>query len=150
MSAPKSPPPKRTDFRAFESIQTRWHDNDVYQHVNNVTYYAFFDTAVNKILVDRGVLKITDSPVVGLVVETQCRYFSPIAFPDLVQVGVCTRHIGSSSVRYEIGIFRNQDQQASAVGHFVHVYVDRRSQRPVPIPEPIRQVLMDLYRADSL
>ena len=150
MSAPKSPPPKRNDFRAFESIQTRWYDNDVYQHVNNVTYYAFFDTAVNKILVDRGVLRIADSPVVGLVVETQCKYFSPIAFPDLVHVGVCTRHIGSSSVRYEIGIFRNDEQQASAVGHFVHVYVDRRSQRPVPIPEPIRRVLTDLYRADSL
>ncbi|MFZ9391727.1 MAG: acyl-CoA thioesterase, partial [Burkholderiaceae bacterium] len=135
---------------AFESIQTRWHDNDVYQHVNNVTYYAFFDTAVNKILVDRGVLRIADSPAVGLVVETQCKYFSPIAFPDLVHVGVCTRHIGSSSVRYEIGIFRNEEQQASAVGHFVHVYVDRRSQRPVPIPEPIRRVLTDLYRADSL
>jgi acyl-CoA thioester hydrolase len=150
LSAPKSPPPKRSDFLAFEPIQTRWHDNDVYQHVNNVIYYAFFDTAVNKILVDRGVLKIADSPVVGLVVETQCKYFSPIAFPDLIHVGVCTRHIGSSSVRYEIGIFRNEDQQASAVGHFVHVYVDRRSQRPVPIPEPIRKVLTDLYRADSV
>jgi acyl-CoA thioester hydrolase len=100
--------------------------------------------------VDRGVLKIADSPVVGLVVETQCKYFSPIAFPDLVHVGVCTRHIGSSSVRYEIGIFCNEDRQASAVGNFVHVYVDRRSQRPAPIPEPIRQVLIDLYRTDSL
>lgn len=129
-------------------IQTRWHDNDVYQHVNNVTYYAFFDTAVNKILVDQGVLDISESPAVGLVVETQCKYFSPIAFPDIVHVGVCTRHIGSSSVRYEIGIFRNNDEQASAVGHFVHVYVDRLTHRPVPIPEPTRQVLAALYRAD--
>ncbi|MBU3724097.1 MAG: acyl-CoA thioesterase [Burkholderiaceae bacterium] len=144
MTSEKYQPPGRDRFRAFELIQTRWHDNDVYQHVNNVIYYSYFDTAVNKVLVDRGVLNIANSSVVGLVIETQCKYFAPIAFPDLITVGICTTHIGNSSVRYEIGIFRNEEQRASAVGHFVHVYVDRTTNRPVPIPDGVRGVLNDL------
>ena len=144
MAIEKQQPPGRERFRVFEQIQTRWHDNDVYQHVNNVIYYAFFDTAVNKVLVDRGVLDVASSPVVGLVIETQCKYFAPIAFPDLISVGICTTHVGNSSVRYEIGIFRNDELQASALGHFVHVYVDRATNRPVPIPDNVRKVLTDL------
>lgn len=144
MAIEKQQPPGRERFRVFEQIQTRWHDNDVYQHVNNVIYYAFFDTAVNKVLVDRGVLDVASSPVVGLVIETQCKYFAPIAFPDLISVGICTTHVGNSSVRYEIGIFRNNEPQASALGHFVHVYVDRATNRPVPIPDNVRKVLTDL------
>ena len=144
MTSVKQQPPGRERFRAFEQIQTRWHDNDVYQHVNNVIYYAFFDTAVNKVLVDRGVLDVAGSPVVGLVIETQCKYFAPIAFPDLISVGICTTHVGNSSVRYEIGIFRNDAPQASALGHFVHVYVDRATNRPVAIPDHVRKVLNDL------
>lgn len=144
MATEKQQPPGRERFRVFEQIQTRWHDNDVYQHVNNVIYYAFFDTAVNKVLVDRGVLDVANSPVVGLVIETQCKYFAPIAFPDLIAVGICTTHVGNSSVRYEIGIFRNDEPQASALGHFVHVYVDRATNRPVSIPENVRKVLVDL------
>jgi len=119
-------------------------DNDVYRHVNNVVYYAFFDTAVNQLLIEAGVLDIETSPAIGLVVETQCRYFAPIAFPDVVHAGVRVAKLGGSSVRYEIGLFRNDEDEASAEGHFVHVYVDRRTNRPVPIPDDVRTVLRSL------
>ena len=131
----------RERFRHFAAIQTRWMDNDVYQHVNNVVYYSYFDTVVNGYLMSRGVLDIKQSPVVGLVVETQCRYFQPIAFPDLVHAGLRVARIGNSSVRYEVGIFRNDDALAAAQGHFVHVYVDRATGRPVSLPEPLRAAL---------
>ena len=125
-------------------METRWADNDAYAHVNNVVYYAFFDSAVNRHLVERGVLDITGSAVIGLVVKTRCTFFASIAFPDMVHVGLKVVHLGTSSVRYEIGLFRNDDPRAAAVGQFVHVYVDRASQRPVPIPEPVRAVLAPL------
>lgn len=137
-------PGRRRDYRHFQAIRTRWMDNDVYRHVNNVVYYSYFDTVVNGDLVQQGVLDIVADSVVGLVVETQCSYFSPIVFPDLVHAGLRVAWLGNSSVRYEVGIFRNNAQAASAQGHFVHVYVDRVSSRPVPISEPLHAALLPL------
>ncbi|MET0856554.1 MAG: thioesterase family protein [Telluria sp.] len=131
----------RSAFPHFLAIQTRWMDNDSYGHVNNVQYYSYFDTAVNQFLVARGVLDIRDGEVVGFVVDSGCSYFSPIAFPDVVHVGIRVTKLGNSSVRYEIGIYRNDDQTPAAVGHFVHVYVERSSNRPVQIPAAVRSAL---------
>jgi acyl-CoA thioester hydrolase len=131
----------RADYLHFQTISTRWMDNDVYGHVNNVVYYAFFDTAVNKLLIEEGLLDIARSTIIGLVVETQCRYFAPIAFPDDVHAGVRVAHLGRSSVRYEIGLFRSQDDLASAEGYFVHVYVDRATNRPVELTSQMRSFL---------
>ena len=124
-------------------------DNDAYGHVNNVVYYSFFDTAVNRMLIDAGLLDVTESPVIGLVVETGCRYFAPIAFPDEVHAGVRVMRIGRSSVRYEVGLFRNEEDQAAAAGHFTHVYVDRATTRPVPIPDATRAFLASLQRHEK-
>ena len=121
-------------------------DNDVYGHVNNVNYYSFFDTTVNGYLLDKGVLDFENGKTVGLVVETGCSYFAPIAFPDTVTGGMAIDHIGRSSVRYAVGIFRGAEQSASAAGHFVHVYVDRMTRRPVSIPHDLRAVLEPLLR----
>lgn len=140
----KPEPGRRSDYRHFQAIQTRWMDNDVYRHVNNVVYYSFFDTVVNAYLIDKGVLDLEASQIVGLVVETQCNYFSPVAFPDLVHGGLRVARLGTSSVRYEVGIFRNDAELASAQGHFVHVYVDRAGNRPVPVPEAMRAALLPL------
>jgi len=112
-------------------IPTRWADNDVYGHVNNSVYYFYFDTVVNKYLIENGLLEIGKSEVVGLVVETSCSYFAPISFPDNIIAGLRISKLGNSSVRYEIGLFRNDETLASAQGHFVHVYVDEASRRPV-------------------
>lgn len=131
----------RAAFPHFCEIATRWMDNDVYGHVNNVVYYSYFDTAVNQFLIERGVLDIHRGEVVGFVVDSGCSYFSPIAFPDVVHVGIRVAKLGNSSVRYEIGIYRNDDGAPAATGHFVHVYVDRQSNRSVPIPAPVRDVL---------
>lgn len=120
-------------------------DNDIYGHVNNVNYYNDFDTAVNQHLIERGVLDIHDGEVIGYVVETACNYFRLLAFPDGVAAGLCVARVGNSSVRYKIGLFRNVDEEIAAAGHFVHVYVDRKSDRPVPVPEEMRQVLAALY-----
>jgi acyl-CoA thioester hydrolase len=120
-------------------------DNDAYAHVNNVVYYSFFDTAVNELLIRSGVLDIRRGTIVGFVVETQCRFLRPIAFPDRVDAGVRVARIGTSSVRYEIGIFRDDEETAAAQGYFVHVYVDRAGNRPVPaLPGPLREVLRPL------
>ena len=140
----KMQPTLRTVYRHFTSIPTRWGDNDAYGHVNNVVYYAYFDTAVNRHLIEHGVLDIAANEVIGLVIETRCTFFSSMAFPDRVDVGMRVVHLGKSSVRYEIGLFRNDAPEASAVGQFVHVYVDRASNRPVPIPAPVRAVLETL------
>jgi acyl-CoA thioester hydrolase len=137
-------PPQRSAFRAFYEVHSRWGDNDAYGHVNNVVYYEYFDTAVNRHLILQGVLDVEHSEVVGLVVETQCRYCSSVAFPDLLTVGLCVAHLGNSSVRYDIAIFRNNEQAASAFGYFVHVYVDRASNRPTSIPLNVRAVLAEL------
>jgi len=147
MNAPRETPGRRSSFVQFIAIPTRWADNDVYGHVNNVQYYAFFDTAVNQHLVAAGVLDIAASPVVGLVVETQCRYFSPVTFPDVINVGLRVSRLGNSSVRYEIGIFRVGNDEPCAIGHFVHVFVDRATRRPMPVPGHLRAALNRLVRA---
>ncbi|MGY8869762.1 MAG: acyl-CoA thioesterase [Pseudomonadales bacterium] len=134
----------RADYPHFITIPTRWMDNDVYGHVNNVQYYSYFDTAVNKYLIDQGVLDIQNSEVIGLVVETQCQYYSSIAFPDDVIAGVAVTKLGNSSVRYEIGLFLGDEDKPSAQGRFVHVYVDRASQRPVTLPTALREALVKL------
>jgi acyl-CoA thioester hydrolase len=135
---------ERGDYRHFHEITTRWMDNDAYGHVNNVVYYSWFDTVVNQFLIAAGVLDIERSPVIGLVIETQCNYFASVAFPDRVTAGLRVAKLGNSSVRYEVGIFRNAEQTASAQGHFVHVYVDRESRKPSAIPEPMRALLQSV------
>ena len=135
---------RREDFSRFERIGTRWGDNDSYRHVNNVVYFAFFDTAVNRALIRAGVLDLETSPVVGLVVETGCRFFASIAFPDEVAIGIRVDHLGRSSVRYALALFRNDEDLASATGRFVHVYVDRATNRSAPIPDAVRVFLSSL------
>ena len=142
-----TPPATRDAFAHFTAIDTRWSDNDAYRHVNNVVYYGFFDTAVNRLLIEAGALDLEQSPAVGLVVETQCRYFAPISFPDRVHVGLRVAKLGRSSIRYELGVFRNDEPSASAEGHIVHLYVDRASNRPVPVPDAVRRVDTPLQRA---
>ncbi|MCZ8195299.1 MAG: acyl-CoA thioesterase [Brevundimonas sp.] len=132
---------RRTDYRVFETLDTRWGDNDVYGHVNNVVCYALFDTAVNRLLIEAGVLDIFAGPVIGLAVETGCRFHASLAFPDRVTAGVRVARVGNSSVRYEIGLFREDEAEAAAEGLFVHVYVDRASRRPTPLPAPLRAVV---------
>lgn len=139
-------PDSREAYRHFATIQTRWMDDDVYGHVNNVVYYSFIDTAVNRYLIAEGLLDPRSSPVIGLVVATGCHYFEPVAFPDVVHTGLRVAHIGRSSVRYEIGIFRNDATVAAAQGHSVHVYVDRASRRPVAVPEAMRAALERVRR----
>ena len=137
-------PPLRSDFAHFVEISTRWMDNDIYGHVNNVAYYGYFDTAVNRYLIDRGVLDIHGGKVIGLVVESGCSYFSPVAFPQAVSAGLRVARLGSSSVRYEIAIFADDSAEGAACGHFVHVYVDRVTRRPVPLPAELRAALAAL------
>ena len=122
-------------------MATRWMDNDVYGHVNNVTYYSYFDTAVNGYLLANGALDIEHSQVIGLVVETGCTYYASVAFPDALEVGLKVAHLGNSSVRYELGVFQQGQETAAASGHFVHVYVDRETRRPVSLPAVLREVL---------
>ncbi|HZY19434.1 MAG TPA: thioesterase family protein [Ramlibacter sp.] len=144
-SPPSKPQPEpRSAYRAFRPITTRWMDNDVYGHVNNVVYYSWFDTAVNAHLIDRGVLDIHGGDTIGLVIETQCNYFAPLAFPQSVEAGVRVARLGSSSVRYEVGLFAAGEPVTAAKGHFVHVYVDRTTRRPVPLPASLRRVLEEL------
>jgi len=143
---PRETPHRRADYPHHLAIPTRWMDNDVYGHVNNVVYYSYFDTVVNRYLIAAGALDIAASPVIGLVVETQCRYFRPIAFPDTVHAGLRVARLGNSSVTYEIGLFRNDEDSAAAQGHFVHVYVARASSRPVPVPEALKRALQPLLR----
>ncbi|HVL71094.1 MAG TPA: thioesterase family protein [Beijerinckiaceae bacterium] len=137
----RKPRKSRADFGHFRAIPTRWMDNDVFAHVNNVVYYSYFDTAVNAYLMEQGVLDIGRSPVVGLVVETGCTYFESVAFPDLLEAGLAVERLGRSSIRYSIAIFREKAELAAAQGHFVHVYVDRATQRPVPVPADVRRAV---------
>ncbi|WP_232631946.1 acyl-CoA thioesterase [Methylobacterium sp. Leaf118] len=146
-SAPRASRETRAAYPRHVPLATRWADNDVYGHLNNVVYYALFDTAVNGLLVEAGVLDLADGPVIGLVVETGCRYFAPVAFPQPLTAGVRVARLGRSSVRYEIAIFSHADAEAVAQGHFVHVYVDRHTRRPVPLPDAMRAVLSVLLRA---
>ena len=137
-------PEPRSAYRVLRGITTRWMDNDVYGHVNNVVYYSWFDTAVNAHLIERGVLDIHGGDTIGLVVETQCNFFAPLAFPQQVEAGLRVARLGASSVRYEVGLFAAGEPLTAAKGHFVHVYVDRVSRRPVPVPPPLRAVLQEM------
>ena len=138
---------KRGTYAYFQKMTTRWMDNDSYRHMNNTTYYSFFDTIVNQYLIENGVLDIEKSPVIGLVAETTCRYFKSIGFPSKINVGLRVGHLGNSSIRYEIGLFKDDEDEASAQGHFVHVYVDRESGRPTAIPDKMKSVVAPLRRA---
>jgi acyl-CoA thioester hydrolase len=139
-------PLPRSAFPHILEITTRWMDNDVYGHVNNVVYYSFFDTVVNRYLIEHGALDFKHGAVIGLVVETQCHYFKPVAFPDLVHAGLRVAQLGNSSVSYDVGLFRNDDDSAAAQGRFVHVYVDRASNKPVPLPDALKKALTPLKR----
>ena len=140
----KSNPSDRDHFFHFQTIPTRWMDNDVYRHINNVVYYSFFDTAVNQFLIEQNVLDIEKSTIIGLVVETQCQYFSPITFPDVVTSGIRVDKIGTSSVHYSVGLFREDSNLASAQGTFVHVYVNTLSRWPTPIPKEMLAALAQI------
>ncbi|MGZ5584851.1 MAG: acyl-CoA thioesterase [Usitatibacter sp.] len=143
-------PLPRSAFAHFRTITTRWMDNDVYGHVNNVQYYSFFDTVVNGYLIDKGALNPERSAVIGLVVETHCNYFAPLSFPQGVDAGLRVAHLGTSSVRYEVGLFAEGEDIAAAQGHFVHVYVDRATGRPVELPAQLRSALEPLRTASPL
>ena len=145
MSNVKAPIGTRADYPHFLPIPTRWMDNDLYGHVNNVVYYSYFDTVVNRYLIDPGGLDIHKGTVVGIVAETQCRFFKSFAYPEVVDAGLRVGRLGNSSVRYEIGLFGGEDT-ARAEGHFVHVFVDRASNKPVPRPPGIRAALQRLVR----
>jgi acyl-CoA thioester hydrolase len=129
----------RDAYRVWHAITTRWADNDAYGHVNNTVYYQWFDTAVNAWLIEAGLLDVAGGDPIGLVVETGCRYAAPLSYPEPVEVGLAVEQVGTSSVRYRIGVFAKGGTDAAAEGHFVHVYVGRESRRPVPLPEEWRQ-----------
>ncbi|WLH79640.1 MULTISPECIES: acyl-CoA thioesterase [unclassified Pseudomonas] len=136
--------PQRADYLHFQPIITRWHDNDVYGHVNNVTYYSFFDTAVNTYLIEQGGLDIHDGEVVGFVVSSACDYFASIAFPERIDIGLRVGKLGNSSVQYELAVFKAGEDEACAAGRFVHVFVERGSNQPVPIAGVLREALQRL------
>ncbi len=138
---PRPQPSQRQDYGFIAPITTRWNDNDIYGHVNNVTYYAYFDTVANSYLIEHGNLDIHKDGVVGFVVSSGCNYYSPIAFPEKLEGGLRVNRLGVSSVEYGLAIFKEGHEQAVADGHFVHVFVDRASNNSVPIPEHIRKAL---------
>jgi acyl-CoA thioester hydrolase len=135
---------RRSGYKRFLAIPTRWMDNDVYGHVNNVTYYSYFDTVVNEHLVQAAGLDIEAAPAIGIVVETSCRFHKSLSFPEVVDAGLRVVKLGNSSVAYEIGLFRHGDEEPAATGRFVHVWVDRSSRRPTPVPPAIRSALSAL------
>ena len=132
---------RRGDYRHTLAIPTRWMDNDIYGHVNNVIYYSYFDTVINEYLIRAGGLDIHAGSVVGYAVESLCRFHRPFSFPDTIDAALRVGHLGTSSARYEIGLFRSGEDKAAASGHFVHVFVDRKSNKPAPIPAAIRTAL---------
>jgi acyl-CoA thioester hydrolase len=135
---------ERGDFPVLRQITTRWSDNDVYGHVNNVVYYSYFDTAVNGWLIEATGTDIRLLDAIGIVAETTCRFLAPLSFPDVVTAGLRLKHLGRTSVVYNIGLFRNDETVPAGVGRFVHVYVDRATRRPVPVPDLIREALTAL------
>lgn len=143
-TATRPQPEGRAGYKAFRTISTRWMDNDAYGHVNNVVYYSWFDTAVNAHLIEQGALDIHAGETIGLVIETQCNYFAPVEFPQTVEAGLRVARIGTSSVRYEVGLFLQGEPLTVAKGHFVHVYVDRASRRPTALPARLKSVLESL------
>jgi len=134
----------RSAYKVFRTIGTRWMDNDMYGHVNNVVYYSWFDTAVNAYLIEEGALDVQHGGTIGLVIETQCNYFSPLAFPQTVEAGIRVAKLGRSSVRYEVGLFAQGEPLTAAKGHFVHVYVDKSTRRPGPLPAKLKTTLETL------
>ncbi|HUW38520.1 MAG TPA: thioesterase family protein [Rhodocyclaceae bacterium] len=138
---------RRGDYRHFLAIATRWLDNDVYGHVNNVVYYSYFDTVINEYLIRAGGLDIHHGSVVGYAVESACRFHRSFSFPDLIDAGLRVGELGNSSVRYEIALFRQDEDKAAATGHFVHVFVDRQTDKPTAIPPSIRACLERVLRA---
>jgi acyl-CoA thioester hydrolase len=140
----------RANYPHYLKIPTRWIDNDNYQHVNNAVYYTFFDTVINGYLISDGGFDLARSPIIGLAVETFCKFLKPITFPDVIDAGLRVGKLGNSSVRYEIGLFREGDDEPAAVGYFVHVFVDRDSRRPQPIPDPLRTALERLIQGSSI
>ena len=132
---------RRENYAEFVAIPTRWMDNDVYGHVNNVVYYSYFDTVINEYLIHTGGLDIHAADVIGVCAESACRYRAPFAFPETIEAGLRVGHLGGRSVRYEIGLFAAGAPEAAADGHFVHVFVDRVSMKAVPIPDGIRAAL---------
>lgn len=139
----------RSDYAHFLVLPTRWMDNDAYAHVNNVTYYSYFDTAVNQLLITSGLLDIQHSECVALVAESGCSYYRSVAFPDVLEIGLRIAKLGRSSVRYEIGVFRQGEGEICAAGHFVHVYVDRASGATTPIPPKARDLLAKYRQSDG-
>ncbi len=137
-------PAARADFPHFLQINTRWSDNDLYGHVNNVVYYSHFDTVVNDYLIRHGALDLETGETIGLVVETHCSYFASLAFPQRIDAGLRVTRLGTTSVRYEVGIFGEGSETPAAQGHFVHVYVDRETRRPIPLPAPLVAALQPL------
>jgi acyl-CoA thioester hydrolase len=144
MTSSRPQPDGREAYRHFAPIATRWMDNDAYGHLNNVVYYSLFDTAVNRYLIEAGALDIHHGRTIGLVVETHCNYFASVGFPQMIEAGIRVAHRGASSVRYEIGIFAAGEPLCAARGHFIHVYVDRDTRRPVPLPEALDMALKEL------
>ena len=143
-AAARPAPAPRSAYRRFVGLGTRWMDNDAYGHLNNVVYLSLFDSAVNAVLIDAGALDIERGAVIGLVVETHCNYFVPLAFPEPVEAGLRVARVGDTSLRYEIGIFAAGAAESAARGHFVHVYVDRASRRPVPLPARLLALAREL------
>ena len=146
MSVSKPEPPLRADYRVFYPISTRWSDNDIYGHVNNVVYYSYFDTAANRYLIEEGGLDIGDGAIVGYVVNSGCEYHAPVTYPEPIEAGLRVDRLGASSVQYGLAIFRRGEERAVAHGHFVHVFVDRAANKSVPIPAPLRSALERLLR----
>ena len=142
----KAGPPSRADYKVFYPKSTRWSDNDIYGHVNNVTYYSYFDTALNRYLIEEGGLNISDGKIVGYVVSSGCEYHAPISYPEPIEAGLRVERLGNSSVRYGLAIFRQGGEQAVAHGHVVHVFVDRAANKSVPIPAALRSALELLLR----
>lgn len=135
---------RRDHYRYFLDIPTRWMDNDIYGHVNNVVYYSYFDTVINRFLIEKGGLDIHGGNVIGVAVETMCQFYASFAYPETVVAGLCVGRLGRSSVRYELGLFAKDCHEPAAEGHFVHVFVDRLTSKPKPIPQQLRQALQQL------
>lgn len=143
----RTPLHSRESYRTWQQIGTRWADNDMYGHVNNVVYYAWFDTVVNRWLIESGLLALRDDPLIGLVVQSSCRYASPLAYPDIVEVGLMADRVGNSSVTYRLGAFAKGAESAAAEGLFTHVYVDSATRRPVNLSDDWRAALATLSTA---
>jgi acyl-CoA thioester hydrolase len=146
MNSERQPPAERGAFDYFLTVPTRWMDNDVYGHVNNAVYYSYFDTVINRYLIEEGGLDFRNGSIVGIAVETMCRFHQAFSYPEVVEAGLGVGRLGNSSVRYEVGLFGPREEKARADGHFVHVFVDRASMRPVPIPDRVRLALGKLAK----